>query len=57
MNAPTFSRPDAPAIISAKILTLVSTGMTVQEALDAVCGAGTFEKLASDLYDALREAK
>lgn len=41
-------------IISAKILALVAGGMDVREALDKVCGAGSFERLASYLYDVLR---
>jgi hypothetical protein len=41
-------------IISAKILIKVAEGMTIDQALDEVCGAGTFAKLASDLYHQLR---
>lgn len=43
------------ATISARILFLVSQGMDVSEAVNAVLGAGAFEKLASDVYDALRK--
>lgn len=43
-------------IISARIIALVAGGMTVPAAVDAVLGAGTFAKLASELYDALRAA-
>lgn len=43
------------AAISAMIVAKMNEGMTVREALDAVCGAGTFEKLAGDVYDALRQ--
>lgn len=42
------------ANISARIVFLLSQGMDVAAAVDAVLGAGTYEKLASDLYDALR---
>ena len=42
------------ALISAQILALVAGGMPLREALDTVCGAGTFEKLAGDVYDTLR---
>ena len=42
--------------ISAVILRLVDDGATVRGAIDAVLGAGTFEKIASDTYDALRAA-
>lgn len=40
--------------ISAMILAEVAKGASVREALNAVCGAGSFERLAGDLYDALR---
>lgn len=42
------------AKISARILVLVQTGMTLPQAFDAVLGAGAYAKLAGDLYDALR---
>lgn len=42
------------ANISAAIIANVAKGMTPADAMDAVLGAGTFEKLAGDLYDALR---
>jgi hypothetical protein len=42
------------AAISALILSEVSKGKTVFEALDAVCGAGTAARLVDDLCDALR---
>jgi len=40
--------------ISTMILTAIQDGKDVREAVDAVLGQGTFEKLAGDLYDALR---
>jgi hypothetical protein len=40
--------------ISRRIIEKVSEGMTVKDAINAVIGAGTFERLASDLYDDLR---
>ena len=40
--------------ISARILVLVATGMTLREAIDAVLGAGTFERLAREVYSELR---
>lgn len=43
------------AIISARILTLVAEGFTLRAAVDEVLGAGTYDKVASDVYDALRE--
>lgn len=42
------------ATISAMIVEKMGEGMTVREALDAVCGAGTFAKLAGELYDEMR---
>ena len=41
--------------ISLMILGKMAQGMTVREALDTVLGEGTVEKLAGELYDALRE--
>lgn len=38
---------------SAAILAHMASGKTQQQAIDAVLGASAFEKLASDLYDAL----
>lgn len=45
---------NAAQVISLRILALVKSGMSEREAFDAVLGAGSFEKMASDLYDALR---
>jgi len=39
--------------ISARILILVQSGMTLPAAFDAVLGAGSYAKLAGDLHDAL----
>lgn len=39
------------AIISAHIVGKMVEGMTVAEAIDAVIGDGTFQRIASDLYD------
>lgn len=36
------------------ILAKMARGMTVDQALDAVCGPGTFAKLAEDTYHAIR---
>ncbi len=41
------------ARISALILANVAAGMALDEAIDAVLGAGTYAKLAADLYDGL----
>lgn len=40
--------------ISAAILVKVGQGMTVREAIDAVLGAGTSERLIGELYNELR---
>lgn len=37
--------------ISRRILTLVANGVDIREAVNKVLGAGTYEKLASDLHD------
>jgi hypothetical protein len=41
-------------VISVRILAAMASGMTVQQAVDAVLGVGSFEKIAGDLYEALR---
>ena len=42
------------AVISAAILRRVAAGMTVREAVDAVCGAGTVAALLDSIYAELR---
>lgn len=42
------------AEISRQILAKIAAGMTIETAVDAVLGAGSYAKIASDLYDALR---
>lgn len=39
--------------ISIAILANIAAGMTINEAFDAVLGAGVFEKLAGEVYDIL----
>jgi hypothetical protein len=39
--------------ISARILALVASGMTIREAIDATLGEGTFITIAGEIYDAL----
>ena len=39
--------------ISLAIVTLTKTGLSVSEAVDQVLGAGTYERIASDVYDGL----
>lgn len=45
------------AEISRRILALVAQGVEIRAAVNAVLGAGTFEKIAADVYDALRAAR
>lgn len=40
--------------ISAAILAQLAAGKSAKEAIDTVLGAGRYEALASDLYDALK---
>lgn len=42
------------AKISEAIITGVRQGMTLPQAINAVLGEGSYESLASDIYDALR---
>lgn len=42
------------AAISAKILSLKQSGMTLRQAFDAVLGEGAYSKLAGEVYDTLR---
>jgi hypothetical protein len=44
-------------IISAKILIAQANGMELSAAIDHVLGAGTYDKMVSDLYDTLRASK
>lgn len=44
----------ASAKISARILAAVNNGATLPEAIDAVLGVGSYEKLAGEIYDALQ---
>jgi hypothetical protein len=41
-------------VISAMILAHKANGKTTAEAIDAVCGAGTYARLAGEVYDALK---
>ena len=49
-----MNRSQIDAAISAKIIAEVQKGATIRQAIDAVLGAGTFSRMAGDLYDALR---
>lgn len=46
---------DKNQTISLRILALVLAGKTLAEAMDAVLGAGAYEKLTGELYEALRK--
>jgi len=43
--------------ISKKILELINYGASEQQAIDAVLGAGTYDKLVSDLYNSLNKGE
>jgi hypothetical protein len=45
----------ASAKISARILLAIQNGATIEQAMNEVLGAGSYEALVSDLYDALRD--
>ena len=45
------------AAISDKILTLVSKGLSVPQAIDSVLGEGTYKRIGSEVYDELKKAK
>lgn len=42
-------------IISARLVTLVDKGMTIREAFDLVLGAGAYEKLAGEIWEAAQK--
>lgn len=44
------------AKISARIIAAMNAGKSLPEAVDAVLGAGTYEAIATDTYNALKEA-
>jgi hypothetical protein len=44
----------AQSTISARILVCTAMGMTMAEAVDAVLGAGTYARVAGEVYDTLR---
>lgn len=50
-------KQNTPSRISARIVALVATGMTLPAAMDAVLGAGAYDQLAGDLWQALRQAE
>jgi hypothetical protein len=42
-------------IISTKIAAEMQNGKTIQEAIDAVFGAGAYKRIAGEVYDSLRK--
>lgn len=44
------------AKISARILAAMDTGLSLPEAVDAVLGAGTYDAIVTDTYNALKGA-
>jgi len=49
----TMTRIEKNAAISLAILTLIESGVPARDAVDTVLGSGTFDAIASDVYDAL----
>ena len=45
------------AAISSAILAEVAKGKSTADAVDAVLGAGTYARIAGDVYDSLRAAR
>jgi hypothetical protein len=41
--------------ISLAILAKMAEGLTLEHAIDAVLGVGTYQTVAGDIYDALRK--
>lgn len=50
-----IERKIATQKISLQILVLVAQGKKLPEAVDEVLGAGTYETLAGEVYEALRQ--
>ena len=48
---------DKNTVISYTLKTLVESGMPVNVAYDAIFGAGSYMKMAGDIYDALQNGK
>jgi CheY-specific phosphatase CheX len=47
---------DKNIVISAIITTLVEAGMSIDMAYDAVFGAGSYKKIAGDIWEAINAA-
>lgn len=50
-----MSRAEINAKISGRILTYYANGLTLQQAIDKVCGVAAYECLVEELYWELRE--
>ena len=46
---------DKNAQITKMLASLIASGMDVKQAINTVFGAGAYEKMAGNIYDALRE--
>ena len=47
--------PNMTPIISLRIIALQQNGMTLPEAFDAVLGAGSYDRMVTELYEELRK--
>lgn len=50
-----MSREEIDAKISGRILTYYANGLTLQQAIDKVCGVAAYECLVEELYWELRK--
>jgi len=54
--ATALNTTDKNLVINTAIAMLVKSGASIDKAIDAVCGAGTYDKLAHDVWTAARAA-
>ena len=54
MKTNTTSNENKNETISARILVKLAEGMSIEQAVDFVLGAGAFQKLAGEIHDTLR---
>ena len=57
MTTSSLTEAEKNAIISSMIKRAVDSGMPVDEAVDLVCGAGTYRALSDKLHDAFNASK
>ena len=55
MSAPT--EMERVLRVALRVRGLLEAGVPVREAIDRVCGAGTFARIADETYEALRGAR